>query len=94
MKELFVDYQHLFSQFLSGGIPVNQFQEAYLNLFKNEKRTMSEDSYELLEEVFGDVDAFTTDPELLAEQPDFYLDETRLRDSISKASKRLSTLAE
>jgi hypothetical protein len=53
---------------------------------------MDEALYELLEGIFGDVDSFTTDQELLAENSDFYLDELQLREKVRQASIRLVEL--
>jgi hypothetical protein len=86
-----VDYERLFERFLSGAMPVEEFQAAYLDLFKNEGQ-LGEPLFELLDELFGDVDSFTTDPQLLAENPNFYLDEAGLRQKVRKAAVRLSDL--
>jgi len=34
--------------------------------------------FELLDGLFDDIDAFTADPQLLAENPEYYLDEVKL----------------
>lgn len=86
-----VDYELLLEQFLSGAMPVDKFQAIYLDRFKNE-RQLDESLFELLDELFGDVDAFTTDPQLLAENPSFYLDEAGLRQKVRQAAARLSDL--
>jgi len=78
-----VDYEQLLEQFVSGAMPVEEFQATYLDLFKNEGR-LDEQLFELLDELFGDVDSFTADPQLLAENPSSYLDEAGLRQKSGK----------
>ena len=64
-----------------------------LRLFKNEKKLLGNDLYEVLEGVFGDIDSFTTDPELIADKPDFYVTESGLREKVKTASNRLLVLS-
>lgn len=85
------DYVQLIERFLNGEVLVDEFQKAYLDRFKNEGQ-LDEPLFELLDELFGDVDSFTTDPQLLAENPSFYLDEAGLRRRILQAMHRLSDL--
>jgi YD repeat-containing protein len=86
-----VDYERLLEQFLGEAMPVEEFQVTYLDRFKNEG-LLDEPLFELLDELFGDVDSFTTDPQLLAENPSFYLDEAGLRQKVRQAAVRLSDL--
>ena len=71
-----------------------EFQLAYLDKFKSETRTFDEDLFELLDGLFADVDAFGSDPKILAvlqaERPGCYLDEQSLRNRVSEVSQRLS----
>lgn len=85
------DYERLLEQFLSGAMPVEEFQATYLDRFKNEGR-LDEPLFELLDELFGDVDSFTADPQLLAGNSSFYLDEAGLRKRVRQAAARLSDL--
>jgi hypothetical protein len=87
------DYTQLLDQFLNHNISVEQFQTVYLNRFKNETRWLGGELFELLEELFGDIDAFSTDPQLLAAKPDFYLNEQQLRERVQQAAKRLLDLS-
>ena len=86
------EYMLLLEQFLSKKMSVEDFQVAYLNHFKKETRRLDESVFELLDSTFGDVDAFTTDPLLLAESPDFYLDEEGLRKKVRFIVSRLADL--
>lgn len=92
MSDVYDDYELLLGQFLGGAMSVGEFQMAYLQRFKSEKRRLGGELYELLEGLFGDVDAFTTDSELLAENPVFYLDEARLREKVQQVANRLSEI--
>jgi len=92
MSDAYADYGDILTRFLEGTISAEEFQRAYLSQFKNEKRHLNEPLFELLDGLFGDVDAFTADPELLAENPRFYLDEAALREKTAQALKRLIQL--
>ena len=92
MTDICQEYKLLFEKFLAGAIPVEEFQTVYLGRFKNEQRSLDEALYELLEGVFGDVDSFTTDQQLLVDDSDFYLDELQLREKVRQASIRLAAL--
>ncbi|MDC6171319.1 colicin immunity domain-containing protein [Paucibacter sp. XJ19-41] len=92
MNSFLVDYGLLLEQFLHGAISVEEFHTTYLDRFKNEAEQLNEPLFELLDELFGDVDSFTTDQQLLTDSPGFYLDEVRLREKVQLAAVRLSTL--
>jgi len=92
MSNAYVDYERLLNSFLSGEISADGFQRTYLARFKNEKRILDKSLFELLDELFGDVDAFSSDPTLLAENPTWYLDEIALREKVVDVSKRLGQL--
>lgn len=79
MGNVLAGYESLIRRYLDGGISVDEFRAAYFDLFKNEG-ALDKAQFELLDELFGDLDSFTTDPTLLAERPDFYLDEAKLRE--------------
>lgn len=89
MNEVGNEYRTLLNDFLSGKLPASEFQREYLNRFKSEKRWLDSELFDLLEKVFGDVDSYSSDPELLAANPAFYLDEVRLRERIRTALDRL-----
>lgn len=71
---------------------VEEFQAMYLARFKNETRPLSEPLFQLLDELFGDVDSFSTDPQLLAANPAFYLDADGLCKQAQSAVRRLKAL--
>ncbi len=89
MYNIYTDYRMLLNRFIDGSISPEDFQNEYLSRFKNEKRKLDQPLFELLDSLFGDVDAFTSDKELLAENPGFYLDEVALRKKITQAFKKI-----
>ena len=82
-------YKSLLESFLVQSISAIEFQSIYVDRFKNEGH-LDEQVFELLDELFGDVDSFTTDRYLLAHRPDFYLDEAQLRKKVQVALDRLA----
>lgn len=91
MSDAYVGYGLLLERFLNREISVEEFQARYLERFKNEPRQLPEPLFELLDGLFGDVDAFSSDSELIAENPGFYLDEAGLRERVRAVATRLST---
>jgi len=91
MNNALVNYGLLFERFLSGAMSVEEFQVAYLDCFKHEGE-LDGPLFALLDEIFGHVDSFTTDPQLLVENPGLYLDEATLREKVRVAESRLSSL--
>ena len=61
-----------------------EFQHAYLGKFKMETERLDDTSFDLLDRLFGDVDAYTSDQGLLDENPSHYLDETCLRTRVEQ----------
>ena len=90
MRDAYTDYKALLDRFMEKAIPVEEFQTIYLELFKNETRQLSEPLFALLDGLFGDIDSFSADPYLLAEQPDYYIDEAQLREKVKVVANRLS----
>jgi hypothetical protein len=86
------DYRLLLERYLSGELTAEKFQSTYLDRFKTERQRLDEPLFELLDSLFGDVDSYTKDPELLVENPSFYLDEERLREKVRHAVKLLADL--
>ncbi|MRW92598.1 hypothetical protein GJ699_21595 [Duganella sp. FT80W] len=78
MNDVFDRYAALIGLFLSHQLSAQEFSDRFLENFKEETAPMAEPLFLLLDELFGDADSFTTDPDLLAEDPVFYLDEQGL----------------
>jgi hypothetical protein len=91
MSDAYVDYGFLLDRFLSGAMPVDEFQTIYLERFKNEARRLDEPLFKWLDGLFGDVDAFTTDPQLRAENPGLYLNEAELRERVKLVASHLAS---
>lgn len=85
------DYRELLERFLTHGLSVDQFQKAFLARFKNETRQLDESLFFLLDALFGDVDCYTSNPELLAESKGFYVDEQTLRDKVRQVLDQMLT---
>ena len=83
-------YLELLDGFLDEKIAIHDFEPAYLDLFTNDATEWSEAEYEILNELFADVDAFCDDPELRDERD---LDENELRQKCRMALKKLKLLA-
>jgi hypothetical protein len=88
------EYRFLMDRYLHGELSAEDFQLAFLEKFKKETRRLNDDLFGLLDELFGDVDAFCADPKILAElqaeTPGFYLDEQSLKKRVREVSERLS----
>jgi hypothetical protein len=80
-------YILLLTQFVAGEITADQFEHSYLEMFKSEKEKFPENVYEVLNNLFLDVDAYCGDPSLRDEED---LDDEGLRVSAKEALKKLT----
>lgn len=80
-------YILLLTQFVAGEITAAQFEFSYLEMFKDEKEEFPEDVYDVLNNLFSDVDAFCGDPSIRDEED---LDEEGLIASVKEALKKLT----
>ena len=83
-------YKTLVDSFLKGEMSAESFQDKYLKMVQADEALYEGDIGLVIDELFADVDAFTRDPELLSEEPDFYLDEQRLREKARIAAHRFA----
>jgi hypothetical protein len=83
------EYRVILQSFIDGRLSVSAFETAYLDKFKNETRDISESDFEVLDELFGDVDSYTSDADLIADNPDFYLSEDQLKQRVLEAIVKL-----
>jgi hypothetical protein len=60
-------YVELIRRFVDGRISASTFESDYLRMFKNEKTFFAPHVFEVLDELFADVDAFCPDPALRSE---------------------------
>lgn len=84
------DYVRLIGAFLEGRIDTETFERLYLEKFKTDATDWSEDEYEVLNNLFGDIDAFCSEPELCGPED---LNETELRQRSAIAVEKLQRLA-
>ncbi|WP_352804302.1 colicin immunity domain-containing protein [Mesorhizobium sp. M0340] len=50
---------------------------------------MPEQDFKVIDEIFADIDAYTSDISLIRENPRFYLDDAQLRVKVAEALDRL-----
>jgi len=74
-------------QFVDGEISASQFEESYSNIFKNHENLLPENVFEILNELFLDIDAYCSDPELMEEDD---IDDQELMRRAELALERLS----
>jgi hypothetical protein len=79
-------YLDLIRSFVCGDIDVSLFEKKYLQTFKNEKTIFGGDTYETLNELFGDIDEYCADPSIRDEDD---IDETELLKRAKVALERL-----
>lgn len=88
------EYADLMTAFVDGGISASEFERLYLDKFKGEQRQLDEATYQVLDEVFGDVDALCADDavylQLAAEHPGWPLNAAELREKVRTAVVRLT----
>ena len=80
-------YRALMASFLNAKIGAEEFEPRYLALFKKHSEFSSDANFEVLNQVFMDVDAFCPDPELRSE---WDLSEEQLLSSVRSAFNQLS----
>jgi hypothetical protein len=81
-------YLELLASFLDGSIGVSDFAGAYLDLFKHDDVIRPDDVFDVLDELFSDIDAYSPQP---AEDE---IDEEQLRRSASEAYHQLRAYAQ
>jgi len=85
--ELLEHYISLITQFVTGKITASQFEASYLEMFKNETRELPEDAYDVLNDLFSNVDTYCGDPEL---RDDDDLEDAELLNNAKQALKKLT----
>jgi hypothetical protein len=77
------------AKYLSDKCTLGQFVEVFFGRFKNESRVLPEDVYLVLDELFGNLDAFTENEDLLRDDPDYYLNAEQVGHCIRCACESL-----
>jgi hypothetical protein len=80
------DYKNLVNDFVSRRIPPKQFEKEYLEMFKSDPAIRSKEVYNILNEIFLDLDAYQDDPALLGKRD---IDEAKLRRRVEHGLKSL-----
>ncbi|MER9755082.1 colicin immunity domain-containing protein [Mesorhizobium sp. M0166] len=83
------EYRALVETFLAGEVDAPKLVEIYLKKFKDETRAIPDHDFRVLDEIFADIDSYTSDISLIRENPRFYLDEAQLRVKVAEALNRL-----
>ena len=82
-------YITLISSFVADKITATDFEREYLKLFKADETEWPEAEFAILDELFGEVDAFCADPQLRDEND---LNEYELKERSKLALERLQSL--
>ena len=80
-------YIKLLKNFVNNKISSDEFESLFMEIFKKEKLFDSEREFQILDKLFGDVDAYCGDSALF--DPEFDIDEAELRLSVQKALNAL-----
>ncbi|PSO73701.1 MAG: hypothetical protein BRC42_03955 [Cyanobacteria bacterium QS_1_48_34] len=84
-------YIVLLKDFVTEKKSAEEFEEQFLQLFKNESDLLSPREFQILDQLFSDVDAYCSNPELI-EDPWFDLSEAQLRVSARNTLDKLVKL--
>jgi hypothetical protein len=77
---------------LTEKVTVKEFEHIYLDAFKEETAELSEETYELLNWLFSEIDCYTDMPLEHGENPNFHVTEAQLRESAKKTLAELEKL--
>ena len=80
-------YINLLKDFLCNKITADDFERRFLGMFKSETNCYSKLEFQILDKLFGDVDAYCSDPELL--DPEYDITEEDLKFSAKEALDNL-----
>ena len=80
-------YDDLLSSFVKNDISAVDFESQYLSLYKGDTNLFSDEEFLILDELFGDVDAFVGDPNL---RDPGDLDEVELHKRVMLALEKLT----
>lgn len=88
MKDKIQEYRDILRKFVDDEIDAIEFETKYLNLYKTDTTKWQKGIVSILYELFSDVDAFCSDPELRDEED---LDENQLKECVVRALKDLDS---
>ena len=94
MNDQVQNYIALIDRFLSGELSAQDFRERYFEFYQREGR-LPDRSFQILDGLFADLDAFEPDPQLFRElsaaHPGAYLDQPGLKLAVQRARDALLT---
>ncbi len=82
-------YEHLMDKFMSGSLPTKAFERAYIDTFTDDSTIWPEELYQILNEVFLDVDAYFPDPSFWN---DLIIGEDELRRRVARSLEALRSV--
>lgn len=88
--EVLNQYRELIYMYIHGALGSSEFSDQLIDKFKNEKIELPSADFEILDRLFCAADAFTTDPELIASKPGYYVDDDQLMRLAKEAIETLS----
>jgi hypothetical protein len=83
-------YINLLEDFVCHKISADDFERIFLRIFKSETNFSSKLEFQILDKLFGDVDAYCSDPELI--DPEYDITEEELKFSAKEALDSLVLL--
>ena len=89
MKSELLPYIELLREFGQHKISASNFERRFLNLYKEDRTEWAKEEFLILDELFGSVDAFCSEPDLRDEND---VDEAQLLEAVKKAWLRLGQL--
>lgn len=66
VEAMVAGYQGMIRRFIAGETPANQFESEFLQYFKSDTKQVSSDEFDILDELFANVDEYVEDPQLRA----------------------------
>lgn len=89
-RELISEYLGMVQKFIDEELSAAEFSETFLTEFKNEEPGLSDETFDILQRLFGEADAYCEDQKLRGE---WEISEEELRDAAIKAAERLEKRA-
>ncbi|HLO50374.1 MAG TPA: colicin immunity domain-containing protein [Kamptonema sp.] len=84
-------YIKLLQEFVGSNISADEFEQRFIQLFKNDNNLQPGREFKILDKLFADVDAYCSDPDLI-EDPRFDIGEAQLQVSAEKTLDKLVNL--
>lgn len=91
MRQELYDYEKIVESFVNKNISVKEFDEKFNERYAIEKNN-SDELFQLLDEIFYFIDAYTEVEELIGTEEDYYIDEERLRIEATRLLKEIREL--